>query len=78
MQWISQTLIQLVLLSVIMVGQRVLGRHQELQADEAFATTTKIYHDAEQMRLHLEKQDAELTKLTKLLKVPIDPSSTPT
>lgn len=45
--WTSQTLIQLVLLPVIMVGQNVLGRHQELQADEAFATTIKSYHDAE-------------------------------
>ena len=32
--WTSQTLIQLVLLPIIMVGQNVLGRKTELQADE--------------------------------------------
>src|SRR5260370_41181032 len=35
--WISQTFLQLVLLPVIMVGQNVLGRNAELQADESFA-----------------------------------------
>lgn len=46
-QWLSQTVIQLVMLSVIMVGQRVLGRHQELQADEQFKMTEKLCHDNE-------------------------------
>ncbi|GAC1694689.1 MAG: hypothetical protein PVS3B3_18960 [Ktedonobacteraceae bacterium] len=44
-QWISQTLIQLVMLSVIMVGQSLQNRHQELQADEQFKMTQKICHD---------------------------------
>ena len=46
-QWISQTLIQLVMLSVIMVGQGLLGRHQELQAEEQFKMTSKTCHDNE-------------------------------
>src|SRR5581483_7744457 len=52
-QWISQTLIQLVMLSVIMVGQKVIGRHQELQAEEQFQTTQRSYHDIEQIISHL-------------------------
>ena len=66
-QWISQTLIQLVMLSVIMVGQKVIGRHQELQSDEQFSTTQKIYHDIEQIIQHQSAQDEELLRQTSML-----------
>ena len=65
--WASQTLIQLVLLPVIMVGQNVLGRKAELQSDEAFKTTIGTYHDIEQIMLHLCAQDAELLRHAKML-----------
>jgi uncharacterized membrane protein len=69
--WTSQTLIQLVLLPVIMVGQNVLGRKAELQANEQFNTTMSTYHDIEQIMQHLSAQDEELlrhaTMLTHLL-----------
>jgi uncharacterized membrane protein len=65
--WTSQTLIQLVLLPVIMVGQNVLGRRSELQADEQFDTTQKSYSDIEQIMKHLEAQDEELLKQTSIL-----------
>ena len=50
-----------------MVGQNVLGRKSELQADEAFKTTMSTYHDIEQIMLHLSAQDAELLHHTKML-----------
>jgi len=65
--WTSQTLIQLVLLPIIMVGQNVLGRKTELQADEQFNTTMSTYHDIEQIMQHLLVQDAELLRHTKML-----------
>jgi hypothetical protein len=65
--WTSQTLIQLVLLPVIMVGQNVLGRKAELQADEAFNTTMSTYHDIEQIMEHLSAQDDELLRHAKML-----------
>ncbi len=65
--WLSQTLIQLVLLPVIMVGQNVLNRKQELQADEQFATTQKCFHDIEQIMEHLNAQDKELLKQSELI-----------
>lgn len=65
--WASQTLIQLVLLPVIMVGQNVLGRKAELQADEAFKTTMSTYHDIEQIMQHLSAQDAELLRQARML-----------
>ena len=65
--WTSQTLIQLVLLPIIMVGQNVLGRKTELQADEQFHTTMSTYHDIEQIMQHLSAQDAELLRHAKML-----------
>lgn len=65
--WLSQTLIQLVLLPVIMVGQNVLNRKSELQTEEAFNTTKKSYHDIEQIMQHLDAQSDELLKQTSML-----------
>ncbi len=65
--WASQTFIQLVMLPVIMVSQNVINRKQELQADEQFATTKKIYHDIEQIAQHLGKQDEVLLQLRSIL-----------
>jgi hypothetical protein len=46
-QWISQTFIQLVMLSILMVGQNVLDRRQELQVDAQYETIQKMYADLE-------------------------------
>ena len=65
--WVSQQFLQLVLLPVIMVGQNVLGRKTELQADEQFHTTMSTYHDIEQIMQHLSAQDTELLRQAKML-----------
>ena len=65
--WISQTFLQLVLLPVIMVGQNVLGRKAELQADEQFNTTMTSYNDIERIMQHLSAHDAELLRHTRML-----------
>jgi uncharacterized membrane protein len=65
--WISQTFLQLILLPVIMVGQNVLGRKAELQADEQFNTTMTSYNDIERIMQHLSAQDAELLRHTRML-----------
>jgi uncharacterized membrane protein len=65
--WASQTFLQLVFLPIIMVGQNVLRRKTELQADEQFSTTMSTYHDIEQVMNHLSAQNAELLRLTKHL-----------
>lgn len=68
MQWLSQQFLQLVLLSVIMVGQSVLGRKQAMQADEQFNFTEKSYHDIEQIMTHLSKQDDELLEQSRMIR----------
>ncbi|MEO7020872.1 MAG: hypothetical protein ABI234_12030 [Ktedonobacteraceae bacterium] len=65
--WASQTFIQLTMLSVIMVGQAVLGRKQEIQADEQFNTTVNTYHDIEQIMEHLIAQDNEILRQSKMI-----------
>jgi hypothetical protein len=65
--WLSQTFIQLVLLPIIMVGQNVLGRKSELQADEQFNTTQKSYHDIEQIMQHMAAQDEILLKQSRMI-----------
>lgn len=65
--WLSQTLIQLVLLPVIMVGQNVLNHKQELQSDEQYQFTLKSYHDIKEMMKHLDIQDEELLRQTALI-----------
>ncbi|HVB74707.1 MAG TPA: DUF1003 domain-containing protein [Ktedonobacteraceae bacterium] len=58
---------QLPLMIVIMVGQGLLGRKQELQSEEQYNTTMKTYHDIEEIMQHLVAQDAELLRHTKML-----------
>ena len=70
--WISQTFLQLVLLPVIMVGQNVLGRKSELQADESYATTMKTFADIEAVMKHLNEQDEKIFELEQLIKAQTD------
>lgn len=58
---------QLPLMIVIMVGQGLLGRKQELQSDEQFRTTMSTYHDIEQIMQHLVAQDTELLRHAHML-----------
>lgn len=58
---------QLPLMIVIMVGQGLLGRKQELQSEEQFNTTIKTYHDIEQIAAHLSAQDDELLRQSHMI-----------
>src|SRR5579859_4265364 len=58
---------QLPLMIVIMVGQGLLGRKQELQSEEQYNTTMKTYADIEQIMQHLSAQDDELLKQSHMI-----------
>ena len=60
-------IIQLLLMPLIMVGQNIQGRHSELRSEEEYQTTTSSYHDIEHILAHLDAQDKELLKQSKLL-----------
>jgi hypothetical protein len=61
--WIAQTFLQLVLLSIIMVGQKVEGAAADTRADDTYKDAEAILHEAIEIQKHLEAQDALLQKL---------------
>ena len=62
-QWISQTFIQLVMLSVIMVGQNILGRASDKRAEMTYNDADATFHEAEQIQAHLKEQDEAVNAL---------------
>ena len=62
-QWVSQTFIQLVMLSVIMVGQNVLSMASDKRALMTYNDADATFHEATQIQEHLAAQDAALNTL---------------
>lgn len=63
--WIAQTFLQLVLLSIIMVGQNLQSRHSELRADADYETNIEAKKDIETLMKRLDA--IETGKLDKIL-----------
>lgn len=53
--WVAQTFLQLVLLSIIMVGQNVSSRHSELRADADFEIDQKNEREIGEIKASLEE-----------------------
>ena len=71
-QWISQTFIQLVLLSVIIVGQNISSRASDKRAEMTYKDAEATFHEAEQIQAHLKVQDDAIsTLLDKLQKLEV-------
>jgi hypothetical protein len=62
-QWVSQTFIQLVMLSVIMVGQNILGRAADKRAAMTYRDADATFHEAGQIQAHLRLQDDAINAL---------------
>jgi hypothetical protein len=62
-QWVSQTFIQLVMLSVIMVGQNVLGSAADKRSAMTYQDADATFHEAEQIQVHLALQDQAINTL---------------
>ncbi len=61
--WISQTFLQLVLLSIIIVGQNVLAASADKRAEATYQDADAVLHTALQIQEHLEAQDREIEKI---------------
>ena len=59
-QWISQTFIQLVMLSVIMVGQNLLSAASDKRAEDTWKDADATFHTARDIQEHLLVQDNHL------------------
>jgi hypothetical protein len=68
-QWISQTFLQLVLLSVIMVGQQVISRASDERAVGTYKDAEALLHEVQQIQAHLAAQDAAIEELARRLRV---------
>ena len=62
-QWVSQTFIQLVMLSVIMVGQNILGKAADQRSELTYKDADATFHEAGQIQDHLLAQDQALDAL---------------
>ena len=61
--WIAQTFLQLVLLSIIIVGQKIAGKASDERAIATYKDAEAVLHEALQIQEHLAAQDALLVKL---------------
>jgi hypothetical protein len=61
--WISQTFLQLVLLSVIIVGQNVLAAAADKRSEATYADADAVLHEAVMIQEHLLAQDKVLESL---------------
>jgi hypothetical protein len=66
-QWVSQTFIQLVMLSVIMVGQSILGLTADKRAEMTYKDAEATFHEAQQIQAHLQAQDEALNTMLERL-----------
>jgi hypothetical protein len=65
--WISQTFLQLVLLSVIMVGQNVLAAASDGRAEATYKDADAELHEVVKIQEHLMAQDKVLKALARKL-----------
>jgi hypothetical protein len=63
--WISQTFLQLVLLSVIMVGQNILSSASDKRSENTFKDAEALLYEAREIQRHLLDQDAALAEITR-------------
>ena len=61
--WISQTFLQLVLLSVIIVGQNVLAAAADKRSEATYNDADAVLHEAVKIQEHLVAQDKVLSAL---------------
>lgn len=61
--WVAQTFLQLVLVSVVIVGQNQMNQAAERRAEATYKDATALLHEVQQIQQHLGQQDADLRKL---------------
>src|ERR1700730_2512901 len=61
--WISKTFLQLVLLSIIIVGQNVLAAAADQRSEATYEDADAVLHTSLAIQRHLEAQDTEIEKI---------------
>jgi hypothetical protein len=61
--WVAQTFLQLVLLSIIIVGQNLLSAASDRRAEATYKDADAVLHEALQIQKHLEAQDVAIDQM---------------
>jgi len=61
--WIAQTFIQLVLLSIIIVGQNILSAASDKRSEATYKDADAVLHEALEIQKHLEAQDQAIERI---------------
>ncbi|GAA0380761.1 hypothetical protein QZH56_01980 [Streptomyces olivoreticuli] len=69
--WVAQTFLQLVLLSVIMVGQNVQAAASDKRSEATFHDASATLHEMAHLQGHLAAQDVLLTRIAE--KIGLEP-----
>jgi hypothetical protein len=65
--WTAQTFLQLVLLSIIIVGQNVQSAAADERAEATYQDADAVLHTALEIQAHMQAQDLEIEKIVALL-----------
>ena len=71
--WVAQTFLQLVLLSIIMVGQNVQADAADKRSEATWKDAEAILHGQEQLAEHLAAQDVLLKQIAAKLQIDVTP-----
>ena len=66
--WIAQTFLQLVLLSIIIVGQNIQSAAADKRSEATYEDADAVLHTALQIQAHLEAQDVAIEKIIAALR----------
>jgi hypothetical protein len=61
--WLTQTFLQLVLLSIIIVGQKVQSAAADSRAQATYEDADAVLHTALEIQQHMEAQDREIDRI---------------
>jgi len=70
--WIAQTFLQLVLLSVIMVGQNVQAQAADKRSEATYKDAEALLHGQEQVAAHMAAQDVVLRAIAAKLDIDVE------
>lgn len=66
--WVAQTFLQLVLLSIIMVGQDVQAKAADKRSEQTYQDAEALLHETQVIDAHLASQDERINELESMLK----------
>jgi hypothetical protein len=73
--WIAQTFLQLVLLSIIIVGQNIQSLASDKRASDTYNDAEAVLHEAMQIQAHLAAQDEAIERILERLGLPLRPAA---